>query len=71
MNVKFARCIGKTPPRLVVGLPMATTFQEFVAMDSKFYNVHTLLHLFNHATRLSSSKIKKLKEPKEITDNIF
>ena len=30
-----------------------------------------LLHLVKHATRLSSSKIIKSKEPKEIIDNIF
>ena len=50
---------------------MATAFQEFVAMDVKFYNGNILLHLINHATRLSSSKIIKSKKPKEIVDNLF
>ena len=40
-------------------------------MNLKFYNGNILLHLVNHATRLSSSKIIKSKEPKEITDKIF
>ena len=62
---------GKALPRLVVGLPMATTFQVCVAMDLKFYNGNILLHLLNHATKLSSSKIIKSKESKEIIDNIF
>ena len=50
---------------------MATAFQEFVAMDLKFYNGNILLHLINHATRLSSSKIIKSKKPKEIVANLF
>ena len=57
--------------RPVVGLPMVTAFQEFVAMDLKFYNGNILLHLINHATRLSSSKIIKSKKPKEIVANLF
>ena len=61
----------KTSPRPVVGLPMATTFQECVAMDLKFYNGNILLYLVNHTTRLSSSKIIKSKEPKEIIDYIW
>ena len=40
-------------------------------MDLKFYNGNILLHLVNHATRLSSSKIIKSKEPTEIIDKIF
>ena len=58
------------PPAPVVGLPMATTFQECLAMDLKFYNENILILLVDHATRLSSSKIIKSKEPKEIIDNI-
>ena len=40
-------------------------------MDLKFYNGNMLLDLVDHATRLSSSKVTKSKEPKEIIDNIF
>ena len=50
---------------------MAITFGECVATDLKFYNGNILLHLVDHATRLSSSKILKSKEPKEIIDNIL
>ena len=35
----------KVPPRPVVGLPMATEFQEMVAVDLKFYDSKILLHL--------------------------
>ena len=58
-------------PGHVVGLPMPATFQECVTMDLKFYNGNILLHLVNHAIKLSSSKITKPKEQKEINDNIF
>ena len=34
-----------TPTRPVVELPIATTFQECVEMDLKFYNGNILLHL--------------------------
>ena len=61
----------KASPRPVVGLPMATTFQECVAMDLKFYNGNILLYLVNHATRLSPSMIIKSKEPKDIIHNIL
>ena len=61
----------KAPARTVVGLPMAITFRECVATDLKFYNGKILLHLADHATRLSSSKILKSKEPKEVIDNIL
>ena len=50
---------------------MAITFRECVATDLKFYNGNILLRLVDHATRLSSSKILKSKEPKEIIDNIL
>ena len=40
-------------------------------MDLRFYNKNILLHLVDHGTTLSSSKIIKSKEPKEIIDNIF
>ena len=45
----------KPPPRPVVGLPLASTFLECVAMDLKFFEKHILLHLIDHATRLSQS----------------
>ena len=50
------------PHRPVVGLPMAITFQEYVAMDLKFYNGNMLLHLH-------LPNIIKWKEPKETSNN--
>ena len=50
---------------------MATSFQECVAMDLKFYKGKILLHLIDHATRLSVSSFVKSKEPETILNGIF
>ena len=49
-NCQTCKDYRKATPRPVVGLPMASTFQECVAMDLKFYKRHILLHLVDHAT---------------------
>ena len=59
----------KTPQRPIVGLPIATSFQECIAMDLKFYEGRILLHLIDHAPRLSVSSFVKLKEPEVIQKN--
>ena len=62
----------KTPQRPIVGLPMATSFQECIAMDLKFYKGRILLHLIDHhTTRLSVSSFVKSKEPEVILNAIF
>ena len=50
VNDESATCkmYQKTQLRLVVGLPMATSFQECTAMDLKFYIEKILLHLIDH-----------------------
>ena len=44
----ICRIIGKTPQRPVVGLPMATAFQECIAMDLEFYKNHFFLTIVEH-----------------------
>ena len=61
----------KTPPRPVVGLPMATRCQEVVAMDLKSYKGHTLLHFIDHFTCLSASSVIPNKKPETIIQSIF
>ena len=61
----------RPPPRPVSCLPIATSFQECVAMDLKFYNRHILLHLIDYATRLSGSTIVPSKKPDDIIKAIF
>ena len=43
------------PSKPVVGLPMATKFQETVAMDLKVYDCKLILHLIDPVTSLSSA----------------
>ena len=51
---------------------MASTFQECVAMDLKFYKHHILLHLVDHATtRLSASAVIPSKKPEVIIKALF
>ena len=50
---------------------MATTFQETVAMDLKFYCGKILLHLVNNCTQLSASTIILNKIPDTIIKVIF
>ena len=58
----------------VVGLPMARTFNETVAMDLKEYD-HSkgiwLLHLIDHFTRYSQSCVIRTKKKEEIIKRIF
>lgn len=61
----------KPPSRPVVGLPMATTPNECVAMDLKFYENRILLHMIDHATRWSSSCRIPSKNPKVVVKGIF
>ena len=54
-NCSTCNLYKKPPPRLVVGLPLATRFQETVNMDLKFYHSKIILHLIDHTTRLSTA----------------
>ena len=60
-----------SPPHPIVRLPLATSFKECIAMDLKFYKGHILLHLVDHATRLSASTEIKLKNPYVIIEAIL
>ena len=61
----------RPPPRPVVGLPMATTFNECVAMDLKWFNNVHLLHLIDHATRLSACAVIRSKTPEVVIREVF
>ena len=58
-------------PRPVVGLSMATKFNECVAMDLKFYKGKILIHMIDHASRLSSGSRISSKDPGVIIKSIF
>ena len=61
----------KPPPRPTMGLPLATCFQETVAMDLKFYQGKIILHLIDHATRLSQAVHIPSKHPRVIIEALL
>ena len=61
----------KTSQRPVVGLRMATSFQECIVMDLKLHKHRILLHLIDDATRLSVLSFVKSKGPEAILKAIF
>ena len=61
----------KPPPRSVVRLPLASSFQECVAIDLKFYHNKILLNLVDHATQLSATTFIPSKDPDTIIKAIF
>ena len=61
----------ETPQRSVGGLPMETSFQECIVMDLKLYKGKILLHVIDHANRLSVSSFVKSKGPQVILNTIF
>ena len=70
-NCKVCQEFKKPPPRPVVGLPMATRFNECVAMDLKVFKNIYLLHVIDHATRLSACAPILNKRPETIIKELF
>ena len=58
-------------PRPSVGLPLASKFLDTVAMDLKFHRQNILIHLVDHATRLSQAARIPNKKPSTILKAIF
>ncbi|CAG2226055.1 unnamed protein product [Mytilus edulis] len=62
----------KTPARPVVSLPLATEFNEVVAVDLKEWKPNTyFLHLIDIATRFSLATVIKRKTPDVIADKVM
>ena len=61
----------KAPPRPVVGFPLTTMFNECVAMDLKFYDGRIILHMIDHASKLSAGSRVSSKDPKVLVESIF
>ena len=70
-NCVICKKYKKTPPRPVVGFPMATKFNECVAMDLKFYDGKIILHMIDHVSKLSAAARVSSKEPRIIIKSIF
>ena len=56
---------AKTPPRPVVGLPLATHFNETVAMDLKQWNGRWILHIIDMWSRYTVSVFISRKKAKQ------
>ena len=65
----------KAPARPIVGLSMAKTFNETVAMDLKEWTngdkMVWFLHLVDHATRFSASAVITSKQKNVIVKELF
>ena len=68
---KTCKVYRRPPPRPVVSLPTATRFKETVALDLKFYNGMILIHMIDHATRLSCSSVIPNKKPETIVKHML
>ena len=62
---------AKTPPRPVVGLPMATHFNETVAMDLKQWNGRWILHIIDMWSRYTVSVLINRKKPSNVIDALM
>ena len=54
---KFAKSLKSLHKRLIVGLPMASQFQETVEMDLKQHNGKILIHFIGLAACLSAATV--------------
>jgi hypothetical protein len=71
-NCEMCKTYTKTPPRPVVALPMAQTFNEKVAVDLKKWGKDGwLLHMIDMWSRLSVSTVIKRKQPSVVIDSII
>ena len=61
----------KVSSKPVVELPLASKFKERVALELKFYKGKILLHMTDHATRLSVTVIIPSNEPIHIVTTIM
>ena len=70
-NCKICKEYKRPSPRPVVGMPLASSFNEVVAMDLKMFDGKWILHLIDHLSRFSAACFIKSKKPEEIIENIF
>ena len=68
---KVCQSYKKPSPRPVTGFPLATQFNQVVAMDLKMFHGRWILHLIDHVSRFSAALFVSSKRPQEIIDKIF
>ena len=70
-NCNVCKIYRKAPPKPIVSLPLATRFNELIAMDIKFIEDKMVLHLIDLCTRFSVGTVIKSKDAKTIIEAIF
>ena len=68
---ELCKIYSKTPSRPVVGMPMATKFNEKVAMDLKQWNDRWILHIIDMWSRYTLSVFVTRKKPSNIIDALM
>ena len=71
LNCNVCKKYRRPPPRPIVSFPLATDFNEVVAMDIKFIDGVPILHLIDHATRYSMACRVRNKKPETIVECIL
>ena len=70
-DCELCKTYKRTPPRPVVALPMATRFNEKVAMDLKQWNNKWILHMIDMFSRFTVSVFIERKTPSVIVDKVM
>ena len=70
-NCDVCKQYAKTPPRPCVALPMASVFNEKVAMDLKKWGSRWILHLIDMWSRLTLSVFIDRKKPSTVINKIM
>ena len=71
-NCQVCKRSKRTPARPVVSLPIATEFNEAVAMDLKVWKPGIyFLHLIDMATRFSFAFVVRMKNPETIIQQVM
>lgn len=61
----------QSPPRPVVDMPMATRFNETIAIDIKYYSGKPILYMIDSLTRFSASSVLTSNRSKSVIDSIL
>ena len=68
---KICHIYRRPAPKPVVAMPLATSFNEVVALDLKMFEGQWILHLIDHLSRFSAACFVSSKKPQEIIEGII
>lgn len=71
LSCNLCKVYKKTPPRPVVAMPMAHSFNEKVAIDLKKWSNGWILHMVDMWSRLTISVFLSRKRPQDVIDKIL